>query len=134
MIPAAAGVGVVVCVVAALGLVARALPPGGLREAVGFIPNCVVLLRAARADRRVSKRGRLVLAAALAYVVSPVQLIPNFIPVIGQLDDVVVVTGALRYACRRLPPDVLESAWRGDPATLRRLLGIRVSKASEKRP
>jgi uncharacterized membrane protein YkvA (DUF1232 family) len=64
-----------------------------------------------------------VLSAALAYVVSPVQLIPNVVPVIGQTDDLVVVTFALRYACRRLPREDVEAAWPGDPKTLEWLLG-----------
>jgi uncharacterized membrane protein YkvA (DUF1232 family) len=55
--------------------------------------------------------------------VSPIQLIPNFIPVIGQLDDVVVATVAIRYACRRLPRDDVLARWAGSPAHLERLLG-----------
>jgi len=52
-----------------------------------------------------------------------VQLIPNFIPVIGQSDDLAVVTLALRYACRRLPRDEVRAAWPGNPDHLDRLRG-----------
>ncbi|HEY2430223.1 MAG TPA: YkvA family protein, partial [Acidimicrobiales bacterium] len=48
---------------------------------------------------------------------------PNFIPVIGQTDDFVVVVIAVRYACRRLPREDVVAAWPGDPASLDRLLG-----------
>ena len=65
----------------------------------------------------------MVLGAAFAYVVSPVQLLPNFVPVIGQADDVLAVTVALRYACQRLPRADVQALWPGDPADPDRLLG-----------
>jgi len=121
----AAGVGVVVAatMVALLAVAARVLPPGRGRELAGFVPNCLALLRRLRADRRLPFRARLALGLALAYLVSPVQLIPNFIPVMGQSDDLVVVTVALRYACRTVPHDQARAAWPGDPAIFDRLLG-----------
>jgi uncharacterized membrane protein YkvA (DUF1232 family) len=57
------------------------------------------------------------------WVLSPIDLIPEFLPVIGPLDDVVVVALALRYAARRVPRGVLEAAWAGEPGLLDRLLG-----------
>jgi len=122
-IAAIAGLGVVIVVWAALALAARHLPAGPARELVGFLPNCVVLLRRLRADAALPRRARLALGGALAYVVSPVQLIPNIVPVIGQSDDIVVVAIALRYACRSLPRATVRMAWPGDPASLDRLLG-----------
>jgi uncharacterized membrane protein YkvA (DUF1232 family) len=119
------GAFVTALVVALLAVAARVLPPGRGRELVGFVPNCVVLLRRLRADRRLPLRARFALGAALVYLLSPVQLIPNFIPVIGQSDDLVVVTLALRYACRRLPDGEARAAWPGDPAMFDRLQGTR---------
>jgi len=58
----------------------------------------------------------------ICYVVSPIQLIPSFIPVLGQLDDVLVVVVCLRVAARRVPPDLLHELWPGEPAALDRLL------------
>ena len=58
------------------------------------------------------------------WVLSPIDLIPEFLPVIGPLDDVVVVALAFRYAARRVPREVLLDAWPGDPRVLRRLLGV----------
>jgi len=126
----AVGIGLVVTVatVALLALTARVLPAGRGRELAGFVPNCLVLLRRLRADRRLPRRARLALGAALGYLLSPVQLIPNFIPVVGQSDDLVVVTVALRYACRKVPYDEAQAAWPGDPATLDRLLGSRSAR------
>jgi uncharacterized membrane protein YkvA (DUF1232 family) len=54
---------------------------------------------------------------------APIDLIPEFLPVIGPLDDVLVVALALRYAARRVPRAVLTEAWPGDPRLLERLLG-----------
>lgn len=123
LIAALVGAAVVVGLALAMALPARLLPPGRSRELVGFIPNAVVLLRRLGRDARLPRRARLALAVALAYVVSPIQLIPNFVPVIGQTDDVLAVTLALRYACRMLPRADVEAAWPGDPAYLDRLLG-----------
>jgi uncharacterized membrane protein YkvA (DUF1232 family) len=123
MVAGALGIFAAAATVAGLALVAWLLPPGRGREFAGFIPNCLVLLRRLRADRRLPRRARVALGAALAYLVSPVQLIPNFIPVIGQTDDLVVVSLARRYACRRLPRDDVRAAWPGDPDHLDRLLG-----------
>jgi uncharacterized membrane protein YkvA (DUF1232 family) len=63
-----------------------------------------------------------VVVAAL-WVASPIDLVPEFLPVIGPLDDVVVVALALRYAARRVPRATLLAAWDGDPRVLDRLLG-----------
>ena len=121
------GIGIGLAVVAGVGialvLLARLLPAGPTREAVAFAPNCVILLRRLRGDPRVHGRSRLALGAALLYVLSPIQLIPNFIPIIGQTDDLAVVIAALRYACRQLPRQDVVAAWPGDPAYLERLLG-----------
>ena len=68
-------------------------------------------------------RGRLALGLALAYLVSPIQVIPNVIPVIGQTDDILVLMGALRSTCTHLPRGTVEDAWPGDPKYLNRLLG-----------
>ena len=57
------------------------------------------------------------------WVLSPIDLLPEFLPVIGPLDDVVVVALALCYAARRVPRQVLLEAWPGDPRLLERLLG-----------
>ena len=119
----AVGVAVLVAVTLGCAVVARLLPPGRTRELVGFLPNGIVVLRRLRGHSRLTRRGRIALGLALGYLVSPIQLIPNFIPVVGQADDVTVIFLALRYACRRLPRADVVAAWPGDPAYLDQLLG-----------
>ena len=108
-------------------LLAERLPPGLLKDLAGFLPDCVVAARRLRRDPRVPRRAKAAIAFAGPYVLSPIDLIPEFVPVIGPLDDVVVVALALRYAARRVPRDVLDEAWPGDRRVLDRLLGDRMA-------
>ena len=117
--------GMVVLSWAVLLVAARRLPPGLLRDLAAFIPDCVTTVRRLRRDPRVPRSARVAIVIAGLWVLSPIDLIPEFIPVIGPLDDVVVVALALRYAARRVPPDVLRQAWPGEPRMLERLLGAR---------
>ncbi|MEU8230504.1 DUF1232 domain-containing protein [Actinoplanes sp. NPDC048967] len=123
------GLGVAVaCLVvswALLLVLARRLPPGILRDLAAFIPDCVTTVRRLRKDPRVPRRARIAIVIAGIWVASPIDLIPEFIPVIGPLDDIVVVALALRYAGRRVPREVLMAAWPGEPRLLERLLGPR---------
>lgn len=119
----AVGAGVIVVSWAVMIVLARRLPPGTLKELVGFLPNCVRMARKLRTDPSVPRRAKVAVAIAGLWVMSPIDLIPEFLPVIGPLDDVVVVAIALRYAARRVPRDTLLAAWDGDPSTIERLLG-----------
>jgi uncharacterized membrane protein YkvA (DUF1232 family) len=71
----------------------------------------------------VPRRARLAVGVAALWVLSPIDLIPEFLPLIGPLDDVVVVALALRYAARQVPREVLLEAWPANPVTIERLLG-----------
>jgi uncharacterized membrane protein YkvA (DUF1232 family) len=121
------GLGIAVAVMLAswalLILLARRLPPGTARDLAAFIPDCVTTVRRLRADTRVPRRAKVAIVFAGLWVASPIDLIPEFLPVIGPLDDVVVVALALRYAGRQVPREVLLAAWPGDPRLLERLLG-----------
>jgi len=108
-----------------LAVLAARLPPGVLRELAGFLPACVTAARRLRRDPRVPRRAKVAVAFAGLWALSPVDLIPEFLPVIGPLDDVVVVALALRYAARQVPREVLLEAWPGSPEVLNRLLGSR---------
>jgi uncharacterized membrane protein YkvA (DUF1232 family) len=108
---------------ALLVLLARRLPPGLLRDLAGFLPDCVTTVRRLRHDPRVPRRAKVVVALAGLWLLSPIDLLPEFLPVIGPLDDVVVIALALRYAARQVPRDVLVAAWPGEPWLLERLLG-----------
>jgi uncharacterized membrane protein YkvA (DUF1232 family) len=121
------GLGITIAVVvgswALLIMAARRLPPGIMRDLASFIPGCVTTIRRLRNDARVPRRAKIAVIVAGLWVASPVDLIPEFIPVIGPLDDIVVVALALRYAGRRVPRDVLLAAWPGEPRLIERLLG-----------
>ena len=121
------GLGIaLVCLVlswALLLVLARRLPPGVLRDLAAFIPDCVTTVRRLRKDPRVPRRARIAIIIAGIWVASPIDLIPEFLPVIGPLDDIVVVALALRYAGRQVPREVLMAAWPGEPRLLERLLG-----------
>ena len=100
---------------ALLVVLAARLPAGLLKDLAGFLPACVTLARRLRADPRVPFKARAAVVLAGLWVLSPIDLLPEFLPVIGPLDDVVVVALALRYAARRVPRQVLVEAWPGEP-------------------
>jgi uncharacterized membrane protein YkvA (DUF1232 family) len=104
-------------------VLARRLPPGVAKELAGFLPDCVTAARTLRHDPRVPRRARVAVVIALLWVLSPVDLIPEFLPVIGPLDDIIVVALLLRYAGRSVPRQVLLEAWPGDSRLIERLLG-----------
>jgi uncharacterized membrane protein YkvA (DUF1232 family) len=104
-------------------LAARRLPPGPLRELARFIPDCLTTVRRLRGDPRVPGRAKVAIVLAALWLASPIDLIPEFLPVIGPVDDVVVAALALRYAGRQVPRQVLLDAWPGDTHLLERLLG-----------
>lgn len=123
LIAAAAPAVVVVASWGLLVIAARRLPPGLLRDLAGFLPACVTVARRLRRDPRVPRRAKIAVAIAGLWVLSPIDLIPEFLPVVGPLDDVVVVAVALRYAARQVPRGVLFEAWPAEPRLLERLLG-----------
>lgn len=104
-------------------VLARRLPPGVAKDLAAFLPDCVTTMRALRRDPRVPRRAKIALLIAVLWVLSPIDLIPEFLPVIGPLDDVIAVALLLRYAGRTVPRQVLLDAWPGDPYLLERLLG-----------
>lgn len=120
------GVGVAFVVLSwgVLLVLARRLPPGILRDLAAFIPDCVTTVRRLRKDPRVPRRAKVAIVVAGIWVASPIDLIPEFIPVLGPLDDIVVVALALRYAGKQMPREVILEAWPGDdPRLIQRLLG-----------
>jgi uncharacterized membrane protein YkvA (DUF1232 family) len=88
---------------ALLVVLAARLPAGLLKDLAGFLPACVTLARRLRADPRVPFKAKAAVVVAGLWVLSPIDLLPEFLPVIGPLDDVVVVALALRYAADGSP-------------------------------
>jgi uncharacterized membrane protein YkvA (DUF1232 family) len=103
-------------------VLARRLPPGTAKDLATVLPACATTVRRLRKDPRVPRSAKLAVGFAALWVLSPIDLIPEFLPVVGPLDDVVVVALALRYAARRVPWDVLFEAWPAEPRLLERLV------------
>lgn len=119
---AVAGLVVVLASWSVLVALARRLPPGAVKDLATVLPACATTVNRLRRDPRVPRRAKAAFAFAALWVVSPIDLIPEFLPVIGPLDDVIVVALALRYAARRVPREVLFEAWPAEPRLLERLL------------
>jgi uncharacterized membrane protein YkvA (DUF1232 family) len=88
------------------------------RELVTLLPNLVALFRGLLADPRVPRSSKRWLWFALAWCVTPIDLIPEFVPVAGPLDDAIVAALVLRHVLRRTDRAVLADHWHGEPATL----------------
>jgi uncharacterized membrane protein YkvA (DUF1232 family) len=88
------------------------------RALAGFIPDCLVLLRRLLGDERVPRRRKAVLVALAGYLALPIDLVPDFIPVAGQLDDLVIAALALRYALRGAGEPLLREHWPGPARSL----------------
>jgi len=94
------------------------------RALAGFIPDCVVLVGRLLRDPRVSRRRKLLLAATAGYLALPFDLVPDFIPVIGQLDDAIIVALALRSLLRGGDEQLLREHWPGPESSLDLLLRL----------
>jgi uncharacterized membrane protein YkvA (DUF1232 family) len=92
------------------------------RELAAFLPNLLVLFRGLLKDPRVPPGSKAWLVFAVIWIASPIDLVPEFIPVLGPLDDVVVAALVLRHVVRRTDRAVLAEHWRGNPALLDRIL------------
>jgi len=94
------------------------------RELALILPNLVRLFGGLLRDPRVPLRAKIVLGIASLWLASPIDLIPDFIPIAGQVDDAIVAALALRFLLRTTDEAVVRQHWRGDPATLERVLRI----------
>jgi uncharacterized membrane protein YkvA (DUF1232 family) len=92
------------------------------RELALLLPNLIRLFGGLLRDRRVGLPSKIVVGIASVWLASPIDLIPEFIPVIGSLDDAIVAAIALRFVLRTTDGAVVREHWHGDPATLERLL------------
>jgi len=84
-----------------------------LGDVVGVVPDVVRLVRDLLVDPSAPRSVRLALVILLAWLVSPIDLIPEFIPILGPLDDAIVAVLVLRFVARRLGEDDLQARWRG---------------------
>jgi uncharacterized membrane protein YkvA (DUF1232 family) len=94
------------------------------RELALLLPNLVRLFGGLMRDPRVPLRVKAVMAIASLWLASPIDLIPEFLPLIGSLDDAIVAGIALRYLLATTDRAVLREHWHGDPAALERVLRV----------
>jgi uncharacterized membrane protein YkvA (DUF1232 family) len=110
------------------GIFVAALIVAGRRVAArafaGFIPDCVVLVRRLLGDPGVPRRHKLLLGALAGYLALPFDLVPDFIPVIGVLDDAIVVALVLRVVVRASGPELVRAHWPGPQASLGTVLRL----------
>jgi uncharacterized membrane protein YkvA (DUF1232 family) len=93
-----------------------------VRAIAGFIPDCAVLFGRVLRDPRVPLRSKALVAALIPYLALPFDLIPDFIPVAGQLDDAILVAFVLRRVVRRTGPELVRELWPGPDSSLRVVL------------
>jgi uncharacterized membrane protein YkvA (DUF1232 family) len=118
--------GVVLIAVGVYAVAVAAVLAAGRREdaraLAGFIPDCIVLVGRLARDPRISRPRRLALLAVLAYLALPFDLIPDFLPGPGQLDDAVLLALALRLLLGGAGAGLIRAAWPGPDASLRLIL------------
>lgn len=120
--------GVYVLLLLALWIYARRHPDTtGMRDALRLLPDLLQLIRRLADDPAVPRSVRIKLAILLAYLLFPLDLVPDFLPVIGYADDVIVLALVLRSVIRSAGPGPLRRHWPGTPAGLaviERLAGL----------
>jgi uncharacterized membrane protein YkvA (DUF1232 family) len=117
----------VVMVVVLFVVARREDDPTTLRDVLRLIPDVIRLIRRLAVDPNLPRGVRWRLSALLVYLLLPIDLVPDFIPVVGYADDAVVVALALRSVVRVSGPEALDRHWPGTPQglkTVRRLAGV----------
>jgi uncharacterized membrane protein YkvA (DUF1232 family) len=95
-----------------------------LLDLLRLVPDIVRLLRRLVSDRSTPRSVRVTLVVLLGYLLLPIDLVPDFIPVVGYLDDAIIVAIALRFVTKRAGAEALDRHWPGTPEGLRALRSI----------
>jgi uncharacterized membrane protein YkvA (DUF1232 family) len=103
------------------------------RALAGFIPDCLILFRRVLADDRATRGSKLLLAALIGYLAMPFDLVPDFIPVAGQLDDAIIVAFVLRSVLRASGQELLREHWPGPTTSLNLLIRLAYGSANTTR-
>jgi uncharacterized membrane protein YkvA (DUF1232 family) len=104
------------------------------REVAFLLPNLLKLFKGLVGDPRVPRGSKALLIFGAAWVASPIDLIPEFVPVLGPLDDAIVAALILRHVLRSAGREVVAEHWHGDPATLERLVRLFEPRAARPEP
>jgi uncharacterized membrane protein YkvA (DUF1232 family) len=94
------------------------------RALAGFVPDCVVLVKRLIGDDRVPRRRKLLLVLLVGYLALPIDLVPDFIPIVGQLDDAILLALVLRSLVRASGPAIVREHWPGPEESLRAVLRL----------
>jgi uncharacterized membrane protein YkvA (DUF1232 family) len=121
LVAALVAIGLYALFVAGLALAGRGPQARALAR---LVPDCLVLARGLLGDPEVPLRCKLALAGLVAYLVSPVDLVPDFVPVVGLLDDAILVALTLRWIVRAVGADGVRRHWRGTARGLQLLLRL----------
>jgi uncharacterized membrane protein YkvA (DUF1232 family) len=97
---------------------------GDARALATFIPDCVILVTRLSRDPRVPRHRKLLLVALVGYLALPIDLVPDFIPVAGQLDDAIIVALVLRSLVRSGGEDMIRELWPGPEQSLALVLRL----------
>ena len=128
-------IGLALAYLVLLGALLTARPKGNLlREAMRLLPDLLRLLRRLALDRGVPRAARVRLWLLLAYLAIPIDLVPDFVPVLGYADDAIVVSLVLRSVVRRAGGSVVRRHWTGTDdglAALGRLTGLQLGQAPD---
>jgi uncharacterized membrane protein YkvA (DUF1232 family) len=123
--------GLLLCWLVLIGVLAWRRPRGSLlREALRLLPDLLRLLRRLGGDRDVPLLSRVQIGLLLIYLAVPIDLIPDFVPVLGYADDAILVALVLRSVVRRAGPERVLRHWPGSDdglASVQRLTGLRMS-------
>src|SRR3954469_4199255 len=96
-----------------------------LKDALRLLPDTLRLVKRLAPDRTISVGTRLPVWLLLAYLVSPIDIVPDFVPVIGYADDVIITSLVLRHLVRRVGPAKLAEHWPGTPDGLDAVRSLR---------
>jgi uncharacterized membrane protein YkvA (DUF1232 family) len=134
----AVAVGLVVCYVVLVGALVLGRPKGKvLAEALRLLPDLLRLIGRLARDRALPRGVRVRLWLLLAYLASPIDLIPDFVPVVGYADDAIIVALTLRSVARRAGWGAVRRHWPGTPeglAALSRLTGSPPARGTDPHP
>jgi uncharacterized membrane protein YkvA (DUF1232 family) len=104
------------------------------RDVARFIPDCIVLFKRLLQDRRVPRRAKVAIAALVPYLALPFDVVPDFIPVAGQLDDAILVAAVLAYVVRKSGRDVVTELWPGSERGLSVALALAPKQTRSEQP